>query len=376
MTRELDVDVAVIGGGLAGLTVAAALADRRRVCVVEREDWLCRHASGRAAAMFVPTYGGPVSTALARASRRALEQGLLTPKPILHLAATARDLADLQARGRGRIAAPAEIARLVPGLAPRPLDHAFLEADGGLIDLSALVERFRRVVSTNGAILTGFDAETIETRRGRWRLRSATAALGADVLVDAAGPWADEVARRAGAAALGLNAFQRTLVEALPPDGLTPAAWPIMMFAGGQGYLRPAGPGVWVSAGEEDPSPPCDARPDPLSTAKAMDRLSTMTGRTGWTLRSRWAGLRTFAADRSPVLGWDPATPNLFWAAGLGGTGVQCAPAFGRCAAQLILDDRLPGELSAAGLSLQDLAPGRLRAADRQALSPPRPDGP
>lgn len=352
-------DVVVLGGGLAGLSVGAALAGRLRVCLVETEDVLCRHASGRAAAMFIPTYGSAVVTGLARASLECLADGLLSPRPALHLAADAGRLTDLRDRGRGRMVDRAEIARLAPGLDPRSHDSAFLETDAGVIDLWALIDGFRRELSRHGVILTSRAPQAIERRRGRWRVRSPDRTISAEVLVNAAGPWADDVARAAGATPLGLSVLRRSLIEAAPPGGVDVRTWPIVKAADGRGYLRPAGRNVWASACEEDPSPPCDAQPDELAVAHAWDRLAFLTGRTGWTPRVRWAGLRTFATDRSPVVGWDARTEGLFWVAGLGGAGVQCAPAIGRCAADLIVRDALPGDIAALGLTACALSPER-----------------
>ena len=195
----------ILGGGLAGLAVAAALAPHRRLCLVEREAWLCRHASGRAAAMFIPTYGGPVVSRLARASRGLLAPDLLEPRAALHLASEETDLAAVQQWGRGRRIDAAEIAKLAPGLRAGTTTLGFLETDAGLIDLAGLVDRLRRAVLRHGPIVTGFESETIERRQGCWRLRSAERTLAGAVLVNAAGPWADEMARLAGVQPQGLD---------------------------------------------------------------------------------------------------------------------------------------------------------------------------
>ena len=355
-------DVVVLGGGLAGLSVGAALAGHLRVCLVETDDFLCRHASGRAAAMFIPTYGSALVTGLARASLAHLAQGLLSPRPALHLAADAGRLTDLRDRGRGRVVDHAEIARLAPGLDPGSHDWAFLEMDAGVIDLWALIDGFRRDLSRHGVILTGQVPQVIERRRERWRVRSPDRTISAGVLVNADGPWADGVARAAGAAPLGLSVLRRSLIEAAPPVGMDVRNWPIVKAADGRGYLRPAGRNVWASGCEEEASPPCDARPDDLAVATAWDRLTLLTGRTGWTPHARWAGLRTFAPDRSPVVGWDVGAEGFFWVAGLGGAGVQCAPAIGRCAAALIARDALPGDITALGPTARALSPGRFSA--------------
>ena len=356
---DQTVDIVILGGGLAGLSVGASLCGHRRIGLIEPEELLCRHASGRAAAMFIPTYGTPVITGLARASRPQLAEGLLSPRPALHLAEDMRDLIDLQDRGRGRVIDAAEIAHLAPGLKTGWRDRAYLETDAGLIDLGALIDRFRRVLSRQGAILTNRTPTVIGRRSGRWRIETPGGTLGAEVLVNAAGPWADQVAVAAGIAPLGLESFRRTLIEAAPPAGLDVADWPIIKAADGRGYLRPTGRGVWASACEEEPSRPCDAQPDDVATARAWDRLAVLTGRKGWEPRARWAGLRTFAADRSPVVGWDPTAPGFFWAAGLGGAGVQCAPAIGRSAAALIMGDALPEDVLAQGVTPDALSPGR-----------------
>lgn len=351
----------ILGGGLAGLAVAAALAPHRRLCLVEREAWLCRHASGRAAAMFIPTYGGPVVSRLARASRGLLAPDLLEPRAALHLASEETDLAAVQQWGRGRRIDAAEIAKLAPGLRAGATALGFLETDAGLIDLAGLVDRLRRAVLRHGPIVTGFEAETIERRQGCWRLRSAERTLAGAVLVNAAGPWADETARLAGVQPLGLQSYRRTLIEAAPPPAVEVRTWPILKQANGQGYLRPAGDAVWASACEETPSPPCDAQSDPLSVALACESLNDLTGRTEWTPTAHWAGLRSFAADRDPVAGWATDAADYFWIAGLGGSGVQSAPALGQAAAAMLGGAPWPEALVAEDLTAALLSPQRLR---------------
>ena len=116
-----------------------------------------------------------------------------------------------------------------------------------------------------------------------------------------------------------------------------------------------------LSPADETPSPPVDAMPDDLDVALAVERFEQATTVTVSRVPSSWAGLRTFAPDRSPVVGFDPSIPGFFWLAGQGGYGIQTAPALSRLAAALALGGETPEDIADHGVEAATLSPRRLR---------------
>jgi D-arginine dehydrogenase len=181
-------------------------------------------------------------------------------------------------------------------------------------------------------------------------------------VVNAAGAWADEVAELAGARPIGLQPMRRTALLVDPPEGLDVDDWPMVIDVEETFYFKPDAGLLLLSPADETPSAPCDAQPEEWDVAVAVDRVQTATTLEVRRVRHRWAGLRSFVADRAPVAGWDLEAPGFFWLAGQGGYGIQTAPAMARTAAALLRDEPLPGDLAEAGIDLGALSPGRLRA--------------
>ena len=72
-----------------------------------------------------------------------------------------------------------------------------------------------------------------------------------------------------------------------------------------------------------------------------------------------WAGLRTFAKDRVPVVGFSGQKEGFFWLAGQGGFGIETAPALGRLASDLIVGKPVAADFAAQGLNATIFAPQR-----------------
>lgn len=338
----------IIGGGIAGASVAAHLAPHMDVALLEREPHLAMHATGRSAAMFVPSYGCPEAQALTAASKSFFKAAaseapaLFRPRPVLHVARAER--AGLLARlGASPLeAAPlsgAEALALVPHLRPDTAAAAMLERRAAEIDVAGLHALYLRTArSHRAAIVAGSGETTFERSDGVWRVDCAAGRFRAPLLVNAAGAWADQVAAAAGVRPLGLTPRLRTVVLVDPPDGAATSDWPIVMAADGAFYFRPFQDQLLVTGCDETPSPPCDAAPSPLGVAMAMQRYTQATRAPDEPkVRRRWAGLRTFAPGGIPRVDWDHEAPGFFWVAGLGGFGVQASPAIGRLAASTIL---------------------------------------
>jgi D-arginine dehydrogenase len=364
------VDVAIVGGGIAGVALAARLAPHLEVALVEREPALGSMTTARSAAMFLPSYRGPDVGPLTRASRAFLTAALdpigviFQPRQALHVGR----LPHLAQFGLTQAAdvplealSPRQAVNLFPILREDVIDGAWLEAEAGDIDVAALLDLFRRMALEAGAHLMVDTGEPgIERRGDGWRLAGAHGTLEARILVNAAGPWADALAEAAGVAPLGLTPLRRTVVLAPPVAREGFSAWPIVKDVRERFYFRPYHGALLITPADAQPSRPCDAAPEKVDIARAILRFETMCDHRVARVERSWAGLRTFARDRAPVIGWAPDAPSFFWLAGLGGFGVQTSPAVSQLAASLILGEETPAELTAHGVDPRRYAPARL----------------
>lgn len=372
---ETSVDVLVIGAGIAGVSVAAELAPARQVLVLEMEDHPCYHTTGRSAALFAEAYGSPVIRRLTQASRAFLEappegfteHPLLTARGWMFVADAERRhlldalLEDINGTGGDlRRISREEAQRRVPILDPGWVADALHDDQALDMDVHALHQGYlRQIRAAGGQVRTQVRVEGLERRGERWLAHTSGGDVHAEVVVNAAGAWADRLGAAAGAKPIGLSPLRRTAVMIDPPAGQDPAAWPMVVDAEELFYFKPDGGRLLLSPCDETPSQPCDAHPDTLDVAIAVDRLTQASTLEVRTVGRSWAGLRSFVADRNPVVGFDPEVPGFFWLAAQGGYGLQTAPALSRAAAQLVLGRGLPGELQARGVAESDLAPGR-----------------
>jgi D-arginine dehydrogenase len=353
-------DVVIVGSGIAGASLAFHLAARASVLLIEGETQPGYHTTGRSAAFYAETYGGPVVQPLTTASKSFFEappEGfagvpLLRPRGGLHIAQAdaVGELARLEQDFRAtsvridRLEA-GDAAALVPQLRDEWLAGALWEPDCRDIDVAALHHGFLAGARRAGATLVA-DATVggLRAVAGGWAVETSAGVFSASVAVNAAGAWGDEIARLAEVAPLGLMPLRRTVVV-LDVDPAPPADLPLVIAADGSLYFKPDAGRLWVSPHDEVPSSACDAQPEDYDVALAIDRLERATT---WRVKRReraWAGLRTFAPDRIPVYGFDPGAPGFFWCVGQGGFGIQTAPAAGRLAAALLLGQPVPDGL-------------------------------
>jgi len=372
-------DVAIVGAGIAGASAAYFLSPRARVVVLEREDQPGYHTTGRSAALFSETYGNASVRSLTRASRnffKAPPDGfathpLLTPRGVVffgrkeHGPLLEAQAGELRGTG-GRIEwlRPDEILARVPALRPEWAAVGLYEPDAEDIDVHALLTGFLRGARTAGAQLaTDAALEAMDHDGRHWRLRTRAGEFRADIVINAAGAWADEVATLAGATPLGLAPLRRTAIVFECSRHTDTARWPATVDATEDLYFRPEAGRMLASPADETPSPPCDAQPEELDVALLIDRLQAATTFDIARITARRAGLRTFAADRSLVAGFDLLRPGFFWLAGQGGYGIQTAPAMGQLVAALVKGDALPAALADAGVDPATLDPGRFNRA-------------
>ena len=372
-----EADFLIVGGGIAGASAGAWLAREGRVLILEREPQPGYHTTGRSAALYTEHYGNAPVRALTRASGRFLkeppagfaEHPILSPRRMLFIARPDQmdrlDAAEEEMRaggGRPRRLEWSEARSLVPILAPGYGAGALLDPQAMDIDVHALLQGFLRAFRSAGGALVG-DAEVIGLQRagGAWHARTREAIFAAPVLINAAGAWADAVAGLAGLPPLGITPLRRSIVTIDAPPGIDVAAWPMLNDVEEQFYVKPDAGRLLLSPAEETPSHPCDAQPEELDLAVAVDRLERATTLKVTRLLGRWAGLRCFAPDRTPVVGFDPRAEGFFWLAGQGGYGIQTSPALGSLTAALVRGGSLPDEVMAEGVAQAQLAPARFR---------------
>jgi D-arginine dehydrogenase len=367
-------DVIVLGAGMAGASLAAELSPHRRVLVLELEDQPGRHSTGRSAAMFFESYGNATVCALTRASRAFLEQPpdgfcdvrLMSPRAAM-IVADAEGMARLEEHygGPGAPATMQRITReqalsLVPILRPDWLAGAFIDGSGCDMEVAALHQGYLRAARRAGAqLVLGATDMSLARSGGVWTVRCGAGEFSAPVLVNATGAWADSVARQAGAAPVGLQPNRRTAMTIPSPVAHDSRHWPMVIDVDETVYFKPDAGQLLLSPANEDPMEPCDVAPEELDIAIAVDRFETLTTEPVKRINHRWAGLRSFVADRSPVAGYDTRAEGFFWLAGQGGYGIQMAPALARAAAALVLGHPLPADVAAQGVRESDLSPAR-----------------
>lgn len=363
MTEHFD--IVVIGAGMAGASLAAELAPHASVLLAEAEDRPGYHTTGRSAAFYEECYGGPDVVPLTLASGPYLrEHGFLSPRGALYVARAGQE-AEVDAFVAQFAGAGVTIERLdrtemearLPGLRPG-WDMALAEPHCADIDVGGLHQHYLAMARQGGVQLrTRHRLERAVREGDRWRLDfGAAGEVLAGVVVDAAGAWADPVAQLCGARPLGVQPYRRTVIQ-LRVDPPPPADLPLTLDLGGEFYFRPESGKLWLSPHDEIPSDPCDAAPEELDVAMAIDRFERVVDWRIAALEHKWAGLRSFSPDRLPIYGFDPQVAGFFWFAGQGGYGIQTAPAAARLGAQLLLG--LPRDAMTNGLHAALYAPGR-----------------
>jgi D-arginine dehydrogenase len=337
-------DIAIVGAGMAGASLAAEIGPRASVLLLEMEESPGYHSTGRSAAFWSETYGGPLVQPLTRTSGGFLAgRDFLKPRGAVHLAdaAGAAALDALAAEFAGNVALepldrPA-LECLVPGLRPS-WNRGLFEPGCADIDVAALHQHYLAAARRAGALLA-LRAGLAAARRegGGWRLETAAGVFHAAILVDAAGAWADRVAAMAGTAPIGIRPTRRTLAQLriAPP---VPPSLPLTIDALGRFYFKPeAGGRLWLSPHDESACDPGDCAAEEIDVAHAIDRLEGVVDWKVERVEKRWAGLRSFAPDRLPVYGFAPGRGDFFWFAGQGGFGIQTAPAAAKIGASLLL---------------------------------------
>lgn len=378
--RLMDVDVAIIGAGMAGASIAAFLPSALKVAVLEAEDQSGYHSTGRSAAFYTETYGGPDVQPLTTASKPwyfstkspTTQALMVSRRGALHVAWD-DDAKQIDPFAKALQA----LSPCVTTLTPREALHhcPVLRADGlagGVwdpdccdIDVAQVHSFFLRQSKQRGHhLLTSFEVLSASHKRGVWLIQARNgASMNAKMVVNAAGAWADHVARLFGAAPLGLTPMRRTIGVFEAATASVSPGLPLTLDLAERFYFKPQSGHVLVSPADETPTEACDVQPEEEDIAMAAHRVEQATTFKFKRIHSKWAGLRTFAPDRSPVYGYDDQCPNFFWCAGQGGFGIQTAPAAGELAATLLQQAPIPAQMLHLGITPQRYAPRRFSIA-------------
>ena len=365
-------EIIVVGSGIAGASIAAALAAEADVVLLEAEDAAGYHTTGRSAAMYLPSYGNAAIRALTRASRDFLRspptgfaghpllhrRGLLTVADADHEAALDAPLFHDHYR-----LSPDAALMLVPALRRDAIVGARYDWEAWDIDVDLLHQAYLRMARAKGArTLFGHRITGAIRSQGQWQVSCATGQqLRADLVINAAGAWGDEVAAAFGAKAVGLSARRRTMILVDPPAELAVEKWPFVMTVQESVYFRPDAGKLAISPADETEDVPSDVQPEELDVAIGIDRFQQLVDMPVPRISHSWAGLRTFTADRTPVVGFDPAVPGFFWFVGQGGYGIQIAPAAAALGTALLLDQPLPQSVLDEGIAPEVLSPSRFK---------------
>ena len=341
-----DFDILIVGGGIAGASLGAEIADRRTVLLIDAEQHCGYHSTGRSAAFWLESYGGELVAPLSTASRPFLasppsdfaDSGFLRQRGALHLART--ELPHLPPQVATRLVERTELEEMIPGIHAQ-WRRALLEPGCADIDVAALHAAYlRQLRRRGGTIRTSARLKSGNYRDGRWVVGLESGEqTSAAILVNAAGAWADSVAIACGVGPLGIAPKRRTMVQLrVARPGLRDL--PLVDDSEGTFYFKGEGDRtIWLSPHDEIATDPCDAAPTEIDVATAIDRFTQVVDWPIEAVERRWAGLRSFAPDRVPVYGFDSRFPSFFWCAGQGGFGIQTAPAAAKLAAAILLGE-------------------------------------
>ncbi|CAN5374527.1 FAD-dependent catabolic D-arginine dehydrogenase DauA [soil metagenome] len=371
MTTQTD--IIVIGAGIAGASAAAHLSQTRKVIVLEMEERPGYHTTGRSAATFEPNYGPAPIRALTRASRdffRSPPDGFAAApliedrESMLFVSAGQEEIGrKALADGAGLVEiSEAEARKRFPVLKSGYAKNILLDPHSAFLDVDLLHQGFLRLFkSRGGQVVCNAEVTGIHRHGDHWHVTTPAGDFVAPVVVNAAGAWSDVIAELAGAARAGLQPKRRSIAVVPLPQGMNSRDWPMITDVGETWYAKPQGSRLLISPADATHVEPHDAFADDLLLAEGIDRFQQAADVAIERIEHSWGGLRTFAPDGSPVCGYDPEMPGFFWLAGQGGYGIQTSPALSRLAAALVLEQPVPADIAAEGITAETLSPSRFK---------------
>ena len=368
-------DVVIIGAGIAGASMAARLAaaGAGEVVLLEMEDHPGFHTTSRSAAMWEPSFGPPIFRALTHASGPFLHDPPdgFSPVPLVSTRGVMMcgehddgcDAQEFLDRGFAEMSR-AEAAALVPLLRFDDIAWVLFDAVTKDLDVDALHQGFLRAAKAGGCTVECRAQVQRAHRNGAWAIETSAGSISAPVVVIAAGAWSDEVAALFGAAPVGLQPKRRSACIIAAPVATDIARWPQIFPARDDFYCKPTGGQLLVSPCDATPVDPHDAYADDFKLAEGIAAFERLVDCSVNRIERSWGGLRTFAPDGEPVVGYDPDVEGVFWLAGQGGYGIQSSAALSEVAAALLLRQDIPPAIAAHGISAQTISPARFRKND------------
>jgi D-arginine dehydrogenase len=362
-----DFDVIIIGGGIAGASLACFLSPHAKILILEAEAHVACHSTGRSAAFFSESYGGPVVQPLTIASKDFLfsppsgfaDAPLVRPRGALHIARyDQQDVATNMFNAYAKLSPnlhridKAAVDQLAPMLKPEWAISGIFDPDCNDIDVDILHQGYLRQARQHGAkLLTNAPVRGLLREGAHWQVATAQGQFSSAVVVNAAGAWGDRVGALAGLPAIGLTPMQRTIIVFSPSGYPVSPNAPLILDVGETFYFKPDGANIWASPSDETPVLAGDVQPDEITIAIAADRIENATRYHIPSISRRWAGLRTFAPDRAPVFGFDSRAQGFFWCVGQGGFGIQTSAAAAMLCAAQIAGHLIPDTLTQSGVS-------------------------
>lgn len=370
-------DFVVIGAGIAGASVAYELSRDSSVALIEREHQPGYHSTGRSAAVFTEIYGNAAIRALTVASAPFFgnppegfaSYPLWSPRALI-MVAREDQREELEALYRQavrlvpsiRIIDTDEVLARAPMLRGDYVSGGLLEEKSSDLDVHEIHAGFLRGARARGArLVQNADVRSLTRDSQGWTIETTAGLVSARVVVNAAGAWADEVAGLAGAAPIGLVPKRRSAFTFTFEPQQPVRDWPTIIDISEEFYFKPEAGKLLGSPADETPSPPCDAQPEEIDIAIAIDRIGQAADFSVRSVDRKWAGLRSFVADKTPVVGYDDRVKDFFWLAAQGGYGIQTSPALSRAAAALLRRTDMPDDIVALGVTAATLSPVRLR---------------
>ena len=362
-------DIVVVGGGMAGFSAAAELAETHKVCVVEREPQAGYHSTGRSAATFVPSYGPTSIQALAGASEAFFEAApndftaapLLSPRGEVMMVEAGDEAHIAEGEALGLRPLPLdEFKQMVPLIKTDTLIAALHDEHARDLDVDLLLQSYMKLFRARGGTVATKTEVTGFTRHyGAWQVQTSDVDFSCAMIVNAAGAWATPVAELAGAQDIEITPKRRSAVLIDLPDTANVDQWPLCFGAGETFYFKPMGGKLMLSPADATPVEPHDAWADDMALAEAVEKFQNVIDHEVTHIGHTWGGLRCFAEDGNPVAGFDENIDNFFWLAGQGGYGIQTAPALSQLTAALINGRQIPEDIAAQGLEQAAISPAR-----------------
>ena len=372
----MNIDFLIIGSGIAGMSAAFRLSDHGKVVVLEKESHLGYHTTGRSAAFFTENYGNKIIRALTKASRSFLESPTqcFRDDPLMTLNGGSLFVAnkdqynavenELQ-YAKETSAVIREISKkealaIVPALKSQYLSRALHEPYSKVMDVDLIHQGYARGAKNNKAeVIFNQEVISIKKNKSNWEVKTKTNNFVSPIIINAAGAWCDEIGILANCKPLGIKPKRRTVIIFKNTENYEIKEWPVVIDIEDNFYFKPEAGDFLASPADETDSPPCDAQPEEIDIALTVDRIQTATKLKIQNVKHKWAGLRSFYSDRTPIVGEDQKNSGFFWLAGQGGYGIQTSPSISKIIEHLITGQKWPSKLEELMITEETLSPKR-----------------